>query len=61
MVIPKSWHWRGEKRHFVTEITDGDEVLIVYKRWRKSKSWWDYHIESKSVIEFELKLIERDK
>lgn len=61
MSIPKTWNWRGEKRHLVSELKDGDEELVIYKRWRKSKQWWDYHIEPKAVIEFELRLIQEGK
>lgn len=61
MIIPSSWHWRREKRHLVAEITDGDEPLVVYKYWLSTKQRWEYKIEPKSIIEFELKLIERDK
>lgn len=61
MTIPKEWHWRDEKRHLVSEIKDGETELVVYKRWMKIKQRWDYKTETKSIIEFELRLIERDK
>jgi hypothetical protein len=61
MTIPKEWHWRDEKRHLVAEIKDGETELVVYKRWLKVKQRWDYKAETKSIIEFELRLIERDK
>ena len=61
MNIPSSWRWRDVKRHLVAEINDGDEKLVVYKLWLPTKQRWEYKIEPKSIIEFELKLIERDK
>jgi hypothetical protein len=61
MNIPSSWHWRDVKRHLVAEINDGDEKLVVYKLWLPTKQRWEYKTEPKSIIEFELKLIERDK
>lgn len=61
MTIPKEWRWRDEKRHLVAEIKDGETELVVYKRWLKVKQRWDYKTETRSIIEFELRLIERDK
>ncbi|HDR2806510.1 TPA: hypothetical protein QCJ85_004402 [Enterobacter asburiae] len=60
MKIPKSWGWRGKKRHLVSEIQDGDVALIVYKVWSPGKQRWKYYTEPKSVIEYELSLIKRD-
>lgn len=61
MSIPSTWTWRDEKRHLVAEINDGETQLVVYKHWLRSRQEWAYKIEPKSIIEFELKLIERDK
>jgi hypothetical protein len=61
MTIPKEWRWRDKKRHLVAEIKDGETELVVYKQWLKVKQRWDYKTETKSIIEFELQLIERDK
>ncbi|AUY25495.1 hypothetical protein C2E16_11650 [Mixta calida] len=61
MEIPKSWKWRDEKRHLVAEINDGDTPLVVYKYWLSHKQRWSYKTEPKSIIEYELSLLERDK
>jgi hypothetical protein len=61
MTIPSSWHSLGAKRHLVAEINDGDEQLVVYKYWLVTKQRWEYKTEPKSIIEFELQLIDRDK
>ena len=59
--IPSTWKWNNEKRHLVAEINDGDTPLVVYKHWLSSKQRWAYKTEPKSIIEYELKLLERDK
>lgn len=61
MNIPERWGWREETRHLVAEIKDGEVDLVVYKQWLPSKQRWAYKTEPKSIIEFELKLIERDQ
>lgn len=61
MNIPSIWVWRDETRHLVAEINDGETALVVYKSWLESQQRWSYKTERKHAIEFELKLIARDK
>lgn len=57
--IPVTWMWRGRKQHFVTELTDGDTRLVVYKSWNKGKKSWSYVAEPLWLVEYTLKLIEK--
>ena len=61
MDIPKSWTWRDEKRHLVALINDEETELVVYKHWLSSKQRWAYKTEPKSIIEYELTLIQREE
>lgn len=61
MDIPKSWTWRDEKRHLVALINDEVTELVVYKHWLSSKQRWAYKTEPKSIIEYELTLIQREE
>ena len=61
MDIPKSWTWRDEKRHLVDLINDEETELVVYKHWLSSKQRWAYKTEPKSIIEYELTLIQREQ
>ena len=57
--IPKSWYWRGRKRHLVTEVTDGDKQVLVYKEWSANKQRWIYHAEERDDVAYEVMLASR--
>ena len=58
-VIPESWYWRGVKRHLVTEVTDGDKQVVMYKEWNANKQRWIYHAEERHCVAYEVTLSKR--
>lgn len=54
MKIPKKWEFAGQKRHLVSELTDGDTEIVVFKYWLKHKQRWVYSAEERWLIEREL-------
>ena len=58
-VLPEIWYWRGVKRHLVSEITDGDSVVVMYKEWSSRKQRWIYHAEEKHGVAYEVMLAKR--
>lgn len=59
LTIPNTWYWRGNKKHLVSEIMDGDEPIVVSKSWSHHKQRWVYHAEQKFVAEYEVMLARR--
>lgn len=52
---PNAWRFHKNKRkaHFVGQIFDGNERLIVYKEWIKFKQRWEYSIERAWLLKYE--------
>lgn len=56
MRIPKSWNEvDGNKYHFLEDIRDGSESIIVTKRWLKKKSRWHYEARERWLVESAIK------
>lgn len=56
--MQSQWHdSNGDLRHLIAEIKrpDGEDV-IVSKRWRKVKQRWALHAETRSDVDFQIKL-----
>ena len=53
ILAPKSWIGNrvDAKCHLISEINDGDTIIIVYKFWRKYKKRWQYECEAKYILE----------
>lgn len=56
--IPKTWYWLKEKYHFIAIVHDGDEEIVVSKRWLKYKSRWLHEATHREVLEWQFKIME---
>lgn len=45
----------SNKCHFIAEVKDGEEVLIVYKNWLCRKRRWSYIVESKWIVNYKIR------
>lgn len=58
--IPAKWlDVAGCKRHTIGQIMDGDTVLIISKRWMKSKQRWCYETETLHHVLHQRMLVKR--
>lgn len=49
--IPFKFHLSKRKCHLIEFVNDGDETLVVYKWWNKSKQRWEYQSDLLWMIE----------
>ncbi|BAV81099.1 hypothetical protein [Vibrio phage CKB-S1] len=57
MEAPKTWYEYGLKRphsrkfHYVGELNDGNQVVVMYKWYVRSKQAWYYGAEPRWLLE----------
>lgn len=54
MKIPKTWRFANRRYHFVSEVVDADETVVVSKYWARNR--WNYEATVKPVLEYQIRL-----